>query len=203
MRLSEKTIELSFTAQLTHQLNLINAVWFGLTQRQEMQLGFDACSQIAGRLLILQFKASNVIVHPSRYSKPRRRFSVPHDQLVNLQSLAKQFPQSVYYVFPNLGTTKELALNKNLIAQSWLLDVAAIPCPFPTPTNQTKTHHAFIDPPACDIRSEPVDAKLMSARQFAQQIQSLRENSRAMIDWLRHREFSFRGMRAYGLLLPT
>ncbi len=118
MRLSEKTLELSITSQLTQRLNVPEAIWFGLTQRQERDLGFDVASRIAGRLLILQFKASSVIVHPQRYNQPRRRFTVPHGQLVNLQALANAFPNSVYYVFPDIGTATELAVNRDLIAQS-------------------------------------------------------------------------------------
>lgn len=203
MRLSEKTLELSITSQLTQRLNVPEAVWFGLTQHQERELGFDVASNVVGRLIILQFKASSVVVHPKRYHQPRRRFTVPHEQLINLQTLAQAFPGSVYYVFPNIGTTHELAANRDLIAQSWLLDVQTLPRPFPVPTNTSGRHHAFIDPPACDIRSEPVDAKLLNVREYLRMLRTRERTSQRMVAWLKERDFSFRGMRAYGLLLPA
>jgi hypothetical protein len=203
MRLSEKTLELSITSQLAQRLNIPQVVWFGLTQRQERELGFDVASKVAGRLLILQFKASSVLVHPQRYDQPRRRFTVPHDQLVNLQAVANAFPNSVYYVFPDIGTTNELAVNRDLIAQSWLLDVAALPQPFPAPTNFAQTHHAFIDPPACDIRSEPIEVSLLNFREQLRMFRTRERTSQKMVVWLTQHEFSFRGMRAYGLLLPA
>jgi hypothetical protein len=203
MRLSEKTLELSITSQLTQRLNIPHAIWFGLTQRQERELGFDVASKVAGHLLILQFKASSLIVHPQRYNQPRRRFTVPHDQLVNLQAVANVFPNCVYYVFPDIGTTNELAANRDLIAQSWLLDVATLPQPFPVPANMAQTHHAFIDPPVCDIRSEPVDATLLNVREHLRIFETRERTSQKMVVWLRERDFSFRGMRAYGLLLPA
>src|SRR6185369_3697318 len=103
MRLSEKTLELSITSQLTHRLNLSDAVWLGLTQQQENRLGFDTAAQINGHLVILQFKASSVLVHPRRFVRRRRRFTLPHAQLANLQELAQAFPASVFYALPNLG----------------------------------------------------------------------------------------------------
>src|SRR5208337_5079867 len=104
MWLSEKTIELTFCSQFSAQLGLRNMIWFGLTQAQEKRLGFDACTRLNGRLLILQFKASNKIVHPQRFVRPRRRFMLPHTQLERLQNLAASFPRMVYYIFPNIGT---------------------------------------------------------------------------------------------------
>lgn len=203
MRLSEKTLELSITAQLTYRLGIANAIWFGLTQRQERQLGYDIASSINGRLVILQFKASSVIVQPRRFPRPRRRFTLPHAQLVNLQDLAYEFPGSVFYVLPDIGTEKELAQNSDLVAQSWLLDVAPLPQPFPVPTNVSQTHHAYTDPPDCEIRSEPVEATLLKYTEFAEKISGTVHNSREIVGWLRRREFSFKGMRAYGMLLPT
>jgi hypothetical protein len=202
-RLSEKTLELSITAQLTQRLGVANAIWFGLTQRQERLLGYDIASTVSGRLLVLQFKASSVIVHPRRYSTPRRKFSLPHQQLTRLQELAEEFPGSVYYVLPDIGSEAELAQNSDLVAQSWLLDVAALPVPFPIPTNVSQKHHAYIAPPACDIRSEPVEVRLLNQAESVGKLREAAADSREMVSWLRRAEFSFKGMRAYGLLLPS
>jgi len=57
MRLSEKTIELTFCHQFG-RLASSGLIWFGLTQKQESIAGFDACTKMRGRLLIFQFKAS-------------------------------------------------------------------------------------------------------------------------------------------------
>jgi hypothetical protein len=77
MRLSEKTLEINLCAQLSQVLG--GVIWFGLTQRQEAQAGFDVCTRLGGRLLILQFKASS-------YDVPGgRRFVLKHDQLLALQ----------------------------------------------------------------------------------------------------------------------
>jgi len=61
MRLAEQTIELNFCAQAQELLGQ-RTFWFGLTQRQEARAGFDVASRIGGRLLILQFKASNEVL---------------------------------------------------------------------------------------------------------------------------------------------
>jgi len=202
-RLSEKTLELSITAQLTHRLGVANAIWFGLTQRQERLLGYDIASTVAGRLLVLQFKASSVIRHPRRYATPRRVFSLPHQQLTRLQELAAEFPGAVYYVLPDIGTEAELARNSDLVAQSWLLDVVPLPVPFPAPTNASQKHHAYIAPPLCDIRSEPVEARLLDQAEAVTKLREAGADSREMVSWLRRTEYSFKGMRAYGLLLPV
>ena len=154
MRISEKTLELSFCSQLVQYLGLVDSIWFGLTQRQERELGFDACSRINGRLVIFQFKASNKIIY--RHIRHRqRRFTIPHRQLESLQEVANSFRRCVYYVFPDIGNTLELSRNRNLISQTWLLDVSRISYPLPAPTNRAANHYAYISPPYCELRSKP------------------------------------------------
>jgi hypothetical protein len=203
MRLSEKTLELSITSQLTHRLGIGDAVWFGLTQQQESRLGFDIASRISGVLVILQFKASSVLVRPRRFQRRRRRFRLPHIQLDRLQALASYFPDSVYYVFPHIGTTEELAQNRDLISQTYLLDVASLPQPFPAPTNSALVHSAYLDPPECEIRSEPINATVLTYNDFLERLPLRRPNAREIVAWMRENKFSFKGMRAYGLLIPT
>ena len=80
MRLSEKTIELNFCGQFSR--NAKSAVlWFGLTQKQEARAGFDAFTRIGGRLLILQFKASDYGLRNGK-----RRFYLDHSQLMKLRA---------------------------------------------------------------------------------------------------------------------
>lgn len=90
MRLAEKTLELT----LCHQIGATlfqwppwpprggpQPIWFGLTQRQEAEAGFDAAARLhGGRLLLLQFKAGRKLKNGSV------RFTAPHKQLSALQS---------------------------------------------------------------------------------------------------------------------
>lgn len=205
MRLSEKTLELSLCAQFAERWNLRNAIWFGLTQGQEKELGFDACSRINGRLLILQFKASNVVVQPQRFSAPRRRFTLPHDQLISLRDLAIGLPRAVYYVFPNLGTTYELSLNQDLVQQTWFLDVTGLPpsALISVPRNRARRHYAYTDPPLCELRSEPTHPNLLGAGDILKTFKPMHPNSVAFVEWCEHNRFAFEGLRVYGLLWPT
>lgn len=129
MRLSEKTIELNFCAQTAAAYGG-GVFWFGLTQRQEARAGFDVATRVGGRLLLLQFKASN------RMSPwGGRRFLLHHDQLEDLRMRANPSKmRSVFYVFPDLGDTSDLtAGHVDLLSRSWLLDVATLP-PIAEPT---------------------------------------------------------------------
>lgn len=61
MRLSEKTVETSFAAQLSQRWSW-KPIWFGLTQKQEAVAGFDLCTRMCGRLVLFQFKASDYLL---------------------------------------------------------------------------------------------------------------------------------------------
>ena len=98
MRVAEKTIELNFCAQ-ANRVTRRRLIWFGLTQRQDAKFGFDACTKLGGRLLILQFKASNYVLR----SKDRR-FYAPHIQMMRLPCL-ESAQRSIFYVLPMVGTT--------------------------------------------------------------------------------------------------
>src|SRR5215218_1498773 len=99
MRLSEKTIELNYCAQLNESLGR-RILWFGLTQRQEARAGYDAYAQVGGQLIALQFKASTYVLRSGA-----RRFHAPHHQLDALRRLGLKRQNSVFYVFPGLGST--------------------------------------------------------------------------------------------------
>jgi hypothetical protein len=204
VRLSEKTLELSFCAQLAERWGLRNVIWFGLTQMQERRLGFDACSRINGRLMIFQFKASNVMRNSWRFPRPQRRFTIPHDQLVQLRELATGLPRAVYYAFPDLGTTRELSQNRDLIQQTWVLDVATLPpaSSIPVPTNRARRHYAYMCPPVCELRSEPLNLDLLNTSDLIMKIKHLEPNSKHFVHWCKETRFEFKGLRAYGLLWP-
>ena len=166
MRLSEKTIELNFCSQLTRSSGPL-VLWFGLTQRQEAQAGFDTCTRVRGRLLIFQFKASNYTL-----SSGKRRFYLQHNQLTRLKARINGYMRSVFYVFPSVGTTLELSKNANVPAQCWLLDVARLPTVRPPTTRRGSLrrngiHYADVAPGVVTIHSEPIDVELFPASQYA------------------------------------
>jgi len=166
MRIAEKTLELNFCAQANAAARR-RLVWFGLTQRQEAQAGFDACTKHNGRLLIFQFKASNYMLRSKA-----RRFYAQHDQMLALQKRCGSYHRSVFYVFPLVGTTLELTMNPDLLSASWLLDVAHLPVPVPRPTKasgglrKNGDHYVDVWPGEVTIHSEPVNVELSSAREL-------------------------------------
>jgi len=169
MRLSEKTIELNFCSQFTRIAKPL-ILWFGLTQRQEAQAGFDACTRVNGRLIIFQFKASNKILLSGR-----RRFYLQHDQLINLQARINSFQRSVFYVFPLVGSTFEFSKNSNILGLSWFLDVASLPLVIGVPETRRGVprksclHYADVAPGVVTIHSEPVELQLLPASTYVTQ----------------------------------
>lgn len=164
MRLSEKTIELNICAQINQYLNR-RIVWFGLTQRQEAKMGFDTAFELGGRILIFQFKASNNVLR----STGARRFYLEHYQLLNLINLTSRLRRSVFYVFPMIGSTKELNDNHgDFLDKTWLLDVSTLPDDITVPTKKAypheprknPLHYADVLPPSVTIRSEPIKSNV-------------------------------------------
>jgi len=166
MRLSEKTIELNFCAQVTASAPT-PVLWFGLTQKQEAAAGFDAAVRMGGRLLLFQFKASDHVL------KSRdRRFHLSHHQLAALQKRAAKRPRSVFYAFPLIGNTVELSKAASLLTQVGLLDVATLPLINPPTTRagtprKNQVHYADVRRWTVTIYSDPVESRLESAIEFA------------------------------------
>ncbi len=166
MRLAEKTIELNWCAQLGPFLRR-RLVWFGLTQAQEFEAGFDAYTRLGGTLFVLQFKASNYVLRSGL-----RRFYAQHHQLQALRTLGRKRVNAVFYVFPSIGNTKELSANPDLIIQSQLLNAAAIPLSVGVPTTKSGSprrsgvHYIDVGPGVATIHSEPTDVGLVSAQQL-------------------------------------
>src|SRR5262249_8554671 len=126
MRLSEKTIELNFCAQMSRRYPG-RLLWFGLTQRQEARAGFDACARLGGWLALFQVQASSHDGHAGG------RFHAPHDQLQALRRRVRP-GRRIFYVFPLIGDTYEIVKNGDFLSRSWLLDVAILPNSYPEPT---------------------------------------------------------------------
>lgn len=161
MRLSEKSIELNFCRQFGPVLGN-PAWWFGATQKQEKEAGWDVATNTAGTWLLFQLKASNYVLKSGA-----RRFRGHHHQLVELQARATQ-PLRVFYVFPTLGNTAELtAAGFDLLANVRFLDVSLIPAiPAPTKADGTprksELHNFDLEASltTVTIRSEPVEVEV-------------------------------------------
>lgn len=167
MRLSEKTIELNFCAQAAGAYGG-DVFWFGLTQRQEAQAGFDVATRLGGRLLLLQFKASNHVL-----AWGARRFLAGHGQLEELRLRASPSKtRSVFYVFPDFGDTSDLSAgHADVLSRSWLLNVATLPA-IGKPTKPDGTlrkngmHYADLKPPSLTLHSEPLGLSVIPADEF-------------------------------------
>ncbi len=166
MRLSEKTIELTFCHQFGVALGR-DLVWFGLTQRQEAVAGFDACVRMNGRLLILQFKAlSKMLV------SGRRQFVAPHTQM---EALRERYNgnRSIFYALPFVGNTSDVYRDQNILSRTWLLDVADLPDPIPDPVKRDGTprksenHYISAEPGWAVIHSEPFKVPLLNGKKLA------------------------------------
>lgn len=163
MRLSEKSIELNFCHQMSSQVAQ-PAWWFGTTQRQERDAGWDVASKIAGGWIRFQLKASKEVLKLGH-----RRFRGHHHQLVELQVRATR-PLGVFYVLPTIGTTSELTkVHFSLLNNLRFLDVHAIPpvSPPTTPSGslrKSELHYFDLNSAgtAVTIHSDPVTVPVMS-----------------------------------------
>lgn len=206
MRVSEKTLELNICAQMHSVVSpKQRLLWFGLTQRQEAQWGFDACTRLGGRLVIFQFKASNHVLRSGA-----RRFQLDHQQLTALQGVAGSYMRSVFYAFPLVGNTSELTKSKSLLHDTWLLDVAMLPKIAP-PTKKDKTprrdrrHNVKVWPGKAIIYSDPISAELVSMGPFASQnlpgldglMRDVKEGFVGFSDLRRHLTRGARGLIVY------
>ena len=173
MRLSEKTLELTFCSQLSLRSGRL-MTWFGLTQREEARAGFDACTSVNGVALFFQFKASNRIT-----SNGSRRFIAPHQQMSALRNLSGAGLGPVYYVFPMIGNTHELSQSPDVLSKTWLLDAAGIPnLSWPTTRagNPRKSgwHYVDVYPPIATIHSQPEDVSVIQATELAASASNMR-----------------------------
>ena len=200
MRLSEKTLEISLCCQISQRLSITNALWVGLTQRQERELGFDVATRINARMIILQYKASDTVTQTWHFATPARRFHLPHQQLERLQRIAAVFPSCVHYVLPDIGNTVELANNADLVSQSWTLDVSQLTNPFPPSGRSSGNHLAYLQPPRCVISSDPQEIEPMKLGDFCRKLMDFRANSREMSEWLKRHIELLRGRKLYGLI---
>jgi hypothetical protein len=154
-RISEKTVELSCSAQIARGMPTL-MVWFGLTQKQERVLGFDAATNLGGKAFLLQYKASDWVMKTGKY-RGHRRFPCQNHQM---DALTKQFggtPNTCFYFFPNLGVLADLiAVGGDFLTNSFLMDVAGIHLPLPAP-NKKGYHYAHLDAgtPQVEITSSP------------------------------------------------
>lgn len=209
MRVSEKTIEINFCAELTALLGTrYRTIWFGLSQKQEARFGFDTCARLGARMFIFQFKASNYVLKSGE-----RKFKAQHVQMQNLRRLARDSAKSVFYVFPDFGNTLEFQSIPNVISSSYLLDVADLPDPIPPSGRSSNHHHVYAFPGSVRIHSDPFSAKTLPAEKvfwnlFHHDIEdqlkkpsSLNAESLIEKDWLQKTHGnSRRGLYAIGII---
>jgi len=167
MRISEKTVEINFCKGLPSIIGK-SIFWFGLTQKQEAQAGFDVCTKLSGTLVLFQIKASRVIL-----KNGARRFQAPHDQMQTLRNQVKS-NRKIFYVFPSAGTTIEVCSPDCFSHCSQLLDVSFLPSKIPLPLAKGKTtprargvHYVDVTPGLAKIHSEPFRIKLIPVAQLA------------------------------------
>ncbi len=177
MRVSEKTLELTICSQLSvcygrwpfgpFQRWEEQPLWFGLTQKQEAQAGFDAATRIgSSRILILQFKAGR------RLADGRIRFTASHRQLLALGAQVKEQARLVLYVLPTVTQTPDLYSSGSWVLNtSWFLDVASIPV-LGTPSRKSGYHYMYLNPSngVVEIRSDPIEVNAVSAFSLLQNL---------------------------------
>lgn len=185
-RLSEKTLELNFASQLNHRCGG-SLLWFGLTQKQEAECGFDIATKSGSSLFIVQMKASSHVLRGSE----ARNFKVPGSQLQKLRAITVgglPLPRrSVFYAFPIIGTVGELNSNPDIVANTWLCDLAdcgAVGAPTKTNGAPRKDgcHYVHVSPgkPPISVEgsgiaewhSEPVKVAVRHASSFAFELKS-------------------------------
>jgi hypothetical protein len=183
-RLSEKSLELTFCSQFSAEVAFRHfapwpnrIVWFGLTQLQESQLGFDAVTSLGGFAIVFQFKASHTVTR-----KRGRRFKVEHSQMQLLQAAFGHRSRSCFYVFPDIGNINELVeAQSDVVGRSWLVDVASLPDPLPAPLKtrgalprRDNCHFAYLGNVASgtvQFHSEPFWVNAYKAKEIARRIE--------------------------------
>jgi hypothetical protein len=171
VRVSEKTIELNFCSQLGALLGQPQW-WFGLTQKQEADAGWDVAGKMGGRWLLFQLKASSHIL-----SNGQRQFRCQHQQLESLRDRATM-PLKVFYVLPSIGTTAELgAAGFDLVPNIHLVDVFDIVGVGPPTTRsgslrKSEAHYFDLDSAAhtVTIHSDPVTVETVSLASLADRV---------------------------------
>lgn len=114
MRYAEKSFEIRFCAALSAAIMPLNRnpKWFGLTQAQERKKGIDAALGLGGTLVLFQFKAQSK-------SQSGSRIKIERDQLTNLMSVEKTYPNSTFYVFPEATDIYAAARPDCMFTETW------------------------------------------------------------------------------------
>lgn len=140
MKVSEKSLELNVGAELLWTLrnnwHIPKIYLRGLTQREESQQGVDCFAQLGtkARLFAFQFKAplKNSEGLPYRYTLSREQ----HDLLF---TLARSWPDCVYYVLPFYVTESKLQTDvPRLLEDTWFLDIRQMDTSVIFGSNRTK-----------------------------------------------------------------
>ena len=123
---SEKSLELNVCTEMLQSIranqNYQNALWVGLTQRQEREQGLDEKIRNApGLALLLQFKSP----WATYYGDDLYKFSINKRQHKTLERLGSS--DGAFYVFPLYNRWQKVdAHAPNLLQDTWLLPVSCI-----------------------------------------------------------------------------
>jgi hypothetical protein len=169
MRMPGKALELNFCAQFSERVRPRQTLWFGLTQRQEAQWGFDARADLGGHLAVFLFTA------PRKMNERLWRLGVKHRQLCSLRGLVRQSdPErvSIFYAFPLIATDAEFMDHPHLLSRTWLLDVRELrEVPAPEPKDETHQVEVRLEegkPPIAHVATIRRDFPHHSAEEFVQ-----------------------------------
>lgn len=134
MRFSEKSFELRFCAALSAAMMPFNRnpLWIGMTQAQERANGIDTMIRVGGKLHVFQFKAQQ-----------GGAFKLDKGQWRCLDRIAKRYPGSTHYVFPEAADLKAAASVQCLLKHSWCANSQEIGSSFAT---GAKTSRLLLDP---------------------------------------------------------
>ena len=125
--ISEKSLELNICSEMLQCLrshtSLQKALWVGLTQREEREIGLDErLRNASGVALMLQFKSPWATSRVNDLYK----FSINKDQHEALGRLGH--PEAVFYVFPLYSKWLKADIHApNLLQDTWLLPASCIP----------------------------------------------------------------------------
>ena len=137
-----------------------------------------------------------------------RQFKAPHDQLENLRKLTVQAggtirKECIYYAFPVIGTPAELSTYPNVLANTWLCDVADIPAlGAPTTSSgslrQDGNHYVNVCPGSAPLdsskpgmatfHSDPVEVALINGEKLTYLI-TRNDASRGLLEIMTHNQF--------------
>ena len=193
-KVSEKSLELNVGTELLQCIrswpNCEGALWFGLTQTQEKNMGLDefVLNVPPQLLLMLQFKSPR----PASFRGAPYKFDINLGQYKSLLRLASRFPRNVHYVFPLYREWAKARQDAPSLAKdTWLMPVSSM-IPLlgsspPSSSNSSRIAEVVVErrPANITVRhgsAEVIDGAV-SAQQYCRQGQPTVIPRPALEDW--------------------